>query len=331
MRQIGSLPDAETARKLADYLATLAIETRLDAEGDGWAVWACDEDRVPQAKQVFAEFAADPKNARFRAPARRVVPLPEAPEEPRAAPRPAGPDPLEQPAPARPPLTLALIFACVLVAVLTSFGGSGLLGERPDREETPGWLIQLLSISSYDIVRRDGQTWVEWHEYGDLGQVKRGEVWRLVTPIFIHLSPVHLLLNMLALRLLGGMIEVRRGWWMLALLVVVFAVPSNLAQYSMYYLKDVKWLQGLNLGGGPAFGGFSGVLYGLFGYIWIKGRLQPEQGLAASNTLVVGSLVWFILCFTGLVGPIGNTAHTVGLLAGMLLAWLSYLLSRVFG
>jgi GlpG protein len=328
MRQIGTLSDAETARRLADYLATLAIETRLNAEGDGWAVWACDEDRVPQAKQVFAEFAADPKNARFRAPARRLAPSPEASELPRAAPRSSGPDPLEEPTSGQPPLTLALIFACVVVAVLTNFGGSGLVGERADRDEQPEKWVEWLSITEYK--RANHGTMIEWKP--GLPEVARGEVWRLVTPIFLHFGIPHLLFNMLMLRSLGGLIEERRGAWRLALLVVVLAVVSNLAQYGIFYLtRAAPRLQELGLGGGPAFGGFSGVLYGLFGFIWIKGRLQPRQGLAVRNSLVLLMIVWFFLCFTGTVGPIANVAHAAGLLMGMLLAWLSYLLSRVFG
>src|SRR5258707_4500088 len=65
MRQIGTLPDGDAARRLADYLLTLKIETRLDQQPEGWIVWVCDEDRVPQAREEFAEFARNPTDARF--------------------------------------------------------------------------------------------------------------------------------------------------------------------------------------------------------------------------------------------------------------------------
>ena len=58
--------------------------------------------------------------------------------------------------------------------------------------------------------------------------------------------------------------EARQGTWRLASLVVVIAALSNLGQY---YVS------------GPNFFGISGVVYGLFGYIWMKGKFDPASGL----------------------------------------------------
>ena len=80
------------------------------------------------------------------------------------------------------------------------------------------------------------------------------------------------------LRQMGTAVEERRGPWRFLLLPLVTAVISNLAQY---YLDDISWIDGgLVVKPGPAFGGMSGVLYGLFGYMWMKSRLAPELGLA---------------------------------------------------
>jgi GlpG protein len=330
MRQIGTLPDADDARRLADYLATIDVETHLDQETGGWAVWVCDEDRVPRAKEVFAEFRVDPKNERFRAPPRTIsIPVR---EEPRSQPSVDVRDPLEHPPASRPPLTLAFILACVVIGVASNFGGYGFDVTR-DREEPPGKLVQLLSISSYDITRHGRQTFIDWTNYRDLQQVRDGDVWRLVTPIFIHYGILHLVFNILMLRTLGGSIERQRGPWILALLVIAIAIPSNLAQYSMYYLKFVAGedtLSRFHLGGGPAFGGFSGVLFGLLGYVIVKAWLQPEQGLTIRRSSVIVMIVWFVLCFTGLLGPVANVAHMAGFVAGFILGWLGYLGSRLF-
>jgi GlpG protein len=78
-------------------------------------------------------------------------------------------------------------------------------------------------------------------------------------------------------------------------------VVSNLGQY--YFSK-------------PNFLGFSGALYGLFGYAWIRGRFDPESGLEVNQQTVTLMLVWFALCFTGLLGPIANGAHASGLALG---------------
>jgi GlpG protein len=101
---------------------------------------------------------------------------------------------------------------------------------------------------------------------------------------------------------LGRAIEFRMSPWQLALLVAVTGVPSNLGQF--YF-------------DGPRFGGMSGVVYGLLGYIWIQGHLNPRAGLFLHKRIAIMIMVWYALCWTGLVGPVANMAHTVGLLAGL--------------
>jgi GlpG protein len=105
---------------------------------------------------------------------------------------------------------------------------------------------------------------------------------------------------------LGGVVEVRQGSPRLGILVGVIAVISNLAQF--YY-------------GGPSFGGMSGVVYGLLAYIWVQGKLNPRFGLQLHQYIVYMMLIWFVVCWTGLLGPIANMAHTMGLVMGLILGW----------
>jgi GlpG protein len=72
----------------------------------------------------------------------------------------------------------------------------------------------------------------------------------------------------------------------------------------------------------PRFGGMSGVLYGLFGYTWMKTIYQPSLGLHIDPGTVIWLIVWFLLCMTGLVGTIANMAHASGLITGMLIGYL---------
>ena len=65
--------------------------------------------------------------------------------------------------------------------------------------------------------------------------------------------------------------------------------------------------------------GMSGVVYGLLGYAWMKGRFDPGSGLLLHPQTVAMMLIWFFLCLTGLMGNIANTAHAVGLVLGI--AW----------
>jgi GlpG protein len=148
-------------------------------------------------------------------------------------------------------------------------------------------------------------------------ELATGEVWRLVTPIFIHFTLLHLIFNMLWLSGLGGLIEHKRGPLRFPGLVLLVAIPSNIAQL---YLGDVTMNAGfqVDLFLNPNFGGMSGVVYGLFGYVWMKSRYEPQLGMSINTESVVILIAWFFLCLTGWVGPVANMAHAVGLVVGIL-------------
>src|SRR5262249_30186577 len=145
------------------------------------------------------------------------------------------------------PLTFALITISVIVFFLSRFG------YEPQR-------VMVLAMTNYSL---DDAATVTWDN--SLPEIRHGEVWRLITPIFIHFGVLHIVFNMLWLRDLGSMIEGRQSSTYLVLLVVVIAAGSNLGQF--YF------------GHGPAFGGMSGVVYGLLGYIWLRGKFDPASGL----------------------------------------------------
>jgi GlpG protein len=67
------------------------------------------------------------------------------------------------------------------------------------------------------------------------------------------------------------------------------------------------------------FGGMSGVVYGLLGYVWIRGKFDPGSGLYLHPTTVIMMILWFLACFTPLVPNVANAVHTVGF--GMGIAW----------
>lgn len=176
-----------------------------------------------------------------------------------------------------PPLTLALIGACVLISLYSNLGDS--LGK----------LVPLL-ISEYR-----GNSWEQ------LIEIHNGQYWRLLSPILVHFGLLHLLFNMMWLWDLGGVIESRWSSLELGILVVVIGISSNLVQYLMQ---------------GALFGGMSGVVYGLLGYLYVLGRLRPDLGLQVPPQIMAFMMIWFALCWTGMLGGIANWAHTAGLLAG---------------
>jgi GlpG protein len=115
---------------------------------------------------------------------------------------------------------------------------------------------------------------------------------------------------------LGTLIEVRRGTLRLAGLVLISAVISNLGQF--------LWMERTNPDGFHGFYGMSGVVYALFGYIWMKMVYEPDQGLMIHPNNITIMMLWLFLCMTGVVGPIGNAAHVVGLVVGIVFGVFRY-------
>ena len=88
-------------------------------------------------------------------------------------------------------------------------------------------------------------------------------------------------------------------------MVLMLAIVSNLGQY--------LYVERVDPGEPQLFGGISGVVCGLFGYVWMKGLYEPEQGMILHPNSVTFGLLWVALCMTGVFGPIANAAHVVGL------------------
>ena len=141
-----------------------------------------------------------------------------------------------------------------------------------------------------------------------------GQWWRLITPIFLHFGLMHLVFNSLWIWILGEMIERNQGQVKLILVKLFTALVSNSAQFL--------------INGSSQFGGLSGVVYGYLGYIWLRARLKPEEGLFIGNALVIFMLGWMVLGMTDIASSFGinvaNEAHLGGLLAGLAFALLPW-------
>lgn len=131
--------------------------------------------------------------------------------------------------------------------------------------------------------------------------------YRLIGPAFFHYSWMHIVFNTMWWWQIGGAIERVLGKGALINLLLVSAVISNFGQFIV---------------SGPNFGGLSGVVYALFGYVWWYGWLAPEKDLALPKP-IIGFLLFFMLLGFADVLPVNmaNTAHLLGLLSGCGLAW----------
>jgi len=143
----------------------------------------------------------------------------------------------------------------------------------------------------------------------DLSQIAANhQYWRLLTPIFLHGGLLHLIFNLLWLVYLGHMIEERRGTGRYLVLVLILAVVSNFFQFAM---------------AGPSIG-ISGVVCGLFGYVWIKSVCDPGAGFYLSSLTAIIFLVSLFIWRP----EVAHIAHFAGLFAGMLIASLPIFIHR---
>jgi GlpG protein len=325
MRQLTTFPSADSARALADYLLTLKIDTQLEKQPDGWAIWIRDEDHVPRARQELEEFQRNPADPRYTGAGSTAAQLRKQKlQEDKAyhrrqerfysRMRRAG---------SAGGVTLTLIAISVIVTVLVygfTFGPSlreALSIAPSDRFELVGFDPSARTF--------EGAVRLKVIPSPGLEPILHGEIWRLVTPIFPHIGIWHLVFNMWALYILGGVIERHRGQVRYLALVLVLAVLSNLAQYFLGKIGSGVPLASLPRS--PHFGGMSGVIYGLFGYIWMKARFQPEMGLLIDSRNIIILMGWFFLCMTPLIRylvpqGVANVAHAAGLIAGMLISYI---------
>jgi GlpG protein len=307
MRKIGSVTDQKQARTFCDFLYAKGIENECEPNSSGtFDVWVHRDEQLDEAEEYLQRFESDPANPEFKSAARAGEQLFKQQQRAERQQR-------SQAIDVRTKwgrgvvvrmggATAALMAISIGTYLMTEFGSeaAGLPSLR-----------QLFSISrlpSGGGLITDGETIHSTFLY----EVRRGQIWRLFTPMFLHFGILHILFNMMWLKTLGSSIERADGTLRLVLQVLVIAAISNVAQYAV---------------AGPYFGGMSGVVYGLFGYAWIVGKHAPETGMGIDQNNVIIMLVWAGLCLTGLVGPVANTAHFSGLACG--LVWAAIRLRRI--
>jgi membrane associated rhomboid family serine protease len=152
--------------------------------------------------------------------------------------------------------------------------------------------------------------------------------WRFITPMFVHIDLLHLLMNMFSLLILGPFVEKLYG----SAKFVVFWVVTGIAGVVGSYLALRPSLARGALGtfifrsADVPSAGASGALFGLVGILFVFGlKYRRELPEGFKRVFGTGMLpIIFINLFIGFVGRsfIGNAAHLGGLFAGAALALL---------
>lgn len=132
------------------------------------------------------------------------------------------------------------------------------------------------------------------------------EFWRYFTHAFMHFSLMHILFNLLWWWYLGGAVEKRLGSGKLIVITVISALLSGYVQQKF---------------SGPWFGGLSGVVYALMGYVWLRGERDPQSGIFLQRGLILFALIWIVAGWFDLFGmSMANGAHMAGLAVGLAMA-----------
>lgn len=291
MRSIGNVEGEASARKFGDFLLLQGIENQVEPDqGQTWIVWVKSDEDLPRAKGFLESFLRNPAESRYSAAAdaARILRAEQEEELKAYEKRVKGRSQLFRTMSGYGfgPLTFALIFISISLT-LAKF-----LGDK-DSDRFANLYITNFQMHGY---------YLEWIK--GLPEIRHGEIWRLVTPMFLHFSFLHIFFNMLWLRDLGSMVEGRQGTGLFLVLVLVFAAGSNLAQYVF---------------SAPNFGGMSGVNYALVGYVWLRGKFDPGSGLYISGSTVTMMVIFALVALTGVMGGVANAAHFSGF--GMGLAW----------
>ena len=137
--------------------------------------------------------------------------------------------------------------------------------------------------------------------------------WRLFTPMLLHFGLLHIAFNMIWWIELGRTIERFHSSRQLLFLTLATGALSALAQF---FATDHR------------FGGMSGVVFGLLGYLWIYGQVHPRSGLILRREIVVLMLGWLVFCYVFLDDFVANEAHLGGLVSGALFGALTGLHHR---
>lgn len=303
MRYLAQIEGKPRAEAFVAFLLTQAIPTQLEEvanKDDSWDVWIRDEDSLEKARSELQNFVVNPDDPKYAAA------VPEARQiarQQREAIRAATKNirqvnykrPTAMPGGRIPPITLGLLVVCVIISLLTNFA------EARNDQFARLMLDRLSFVSPTAFVESQGDPGAS---------LKRGEIWRAITPIFVHGSPLHLAMNMMGLVVLGRLAERLVGTPRYALMVLILgALPMMLA-----CLMPMEW------DGSPRTYGISGLVYGLAAFLWLLSSNRPELGFQIPNSFIVLMLVVIALGFMNVIGGLSNWGHLGGFVTGLALA-----------
>lgn len=170
------------------------------------------------------------------------------------------------------------------------------------------YLLQLASVYFWGYANASSQMdWLEAVGAKINPAIRAGQFWRLITPILLHGSILHIGFNMYALIVFGTGLERHFGKMRFLLLYLLAGFSGNVFSFLL--------TQGYSIGASTAIFGLMAA-EGVF--LYQNRKLFGNQvGAAIGNIVFVAAINLFI----GLAPGIDNWGHVGGLLGGLIFAW----------
>ena len=140
--------------------------------------------------------------------------------------------------------------------------------------------------------------------------IMQGELWRLITPIFMHGGFSHFLFNSFSLVLFGPALEKMIGSFRFTFLYLITGISANIATL---FLEPLTY----------SHVGSSGAIFGLFGF-YISIRIFRKHFFTKENSQLIMTITVISVIMTFLQPNINITAHLFGLLSGFLIGYVSF-------
>lgn len=310
MRKIGGDLSKDHALRFSDFLLTKGIESVVEESAENrFEVWARQEDQLQEARQELQHFLAEPDAERYRVNRQAESLRRQQEKEKRERAKlqrqfkPKSSSPLH----ASGRATIVIIILCVIASVATDFGS---ISPRANIESGE---LPFQTRLYFTMTLRPLSAYLERApEAGPLAAVTEGQVWRLITPIFLHGSPMHLVFNCLFLFSFGRIVETLYGPIFLVALFLIGGVVGMLAQV----------YGPISLGASPNVIGASGGALSLFSFLWLRPNFEPTvpfRIMPMTVIIVMGFVVVSMLPFAP-IKNVANLAHLGGLVWGAVAA-----------
>ena len=184
----------------------------------------------------------------------------------------------------------------------------------PEPSRLP-WLTGLFAVVCVAIflgmsAQRQPDTWEVLTRFGYLPatSIWEGSYWALVSSVFVHFDPLHLAFNVYWLWVLGSRLERTIG----SLRFLGFFVLSAFVSSSIE----------LAFAGDTGIGA-SGVVYAMFGFMWLAGDRYPQFNSVLTSRTIQIFMFWMVGCVVATylnIWEVGNAAHISGLVFGLAVA-----------